>query len=61
MVFANWLVDQMAEGAVLMFLGIGILLHYARKYGNSNPNVKSAAKEALASAVIKGIGRIFKK
>jgi hypothetical protein len=43
-----------------MVLGVAIAIHYAKKYGNANPVVKDAAKKAVASTVIKLIGRIFK-
>jgi len=64
MLLANFVRDQANELGTflcLMAVGLAIAIHYGKKYGDANPNVKDAAKKAAASSAIELIGRIFKK
>ena len=64
MLIASFLQDQANElGTMLcwMAVGIAIVIHYAKKFGNANPDVKDAAKKAAASTVIRVLGRMFNR
>ncbi len=60
MLLANWFADQIGTGAGWLMLFIGVVLYYAKKFGNANPEVKEAAKKAAASKAISLIGRLLK-
>ena len=64
MLLASFLGDQANELGTFvcwMAVGLAIAIHYGKKYGNANPDVKDAAKKAAASSAIKLIARFFKK
>jgi hypothetical protein len=58
---ANWLGDQLGIGLVWTMVFIGVAMHYAKKFGNANPEVKDAAKKVAVSKTIELIGRMIKK
>jgi hypothetical protein len=61
MLLASWVVDQLGLGLMWAVLFFVVAIHYAKKFGNANPEVKDAAKKAAASKAIHLIAWIFKK
>jgi len=54
--FSEWLGGKLA----ILILGIGIWMWVLRKFAEKNPDVKDAAKKAVANKAISLIGRLFK-
>jgi hypothetical protein len=44
-----------------MGIFLAVVIHYARKFGNANPEVKDAAKKVAAAKTIELLGRFLKK
>jgi hypothetical protein len=53
--------DEFGSMIIVLIVVLAMAMHYGKKYGDANPDVKDAAKKATASTAIELIGRIFKK
>jgi hypothetical protein len=58
--FANGFGDWVTRSFGMMIVVIVFYVWLARKYLGNNPDVKGAAKKAVAGKVIGIIGRLFK-
>ena len=52
--------SHLGKAIAIFGLSVGIIWHFAKKYGVSNPDVATAAKKAAASKVISLIGKWMK-
>jgi hypothetical protein len=60
MLLASWLGDQFGNGIVMMIIFVAIAIQLGKKFGNSNPEVKDAAKKLAAAKAIGLLTRLFK-
>lgn len=60
MLLASWLGDQFGNGTLLMMIIIAVVIQMAKKFGNSNPDVKDTAKKLAAAKAISLLTRFLK-
>jgi len=60
LLLASWIGDQFVNGIFYMVLFLAMVIHYGKRFGNANPEIKDAAKKAAVSKTIQLIGRIIR-
>jgi hypothetical protein len=60
MLLANWFVETIGRGFGTLAAVLCVLLWCAKKFADSNPEVKDTAKKAASAKAIQLIARLFK-